>query len=147
MDLKQSLGRFTEEIEIRYIAAGVFILLGLGLIMASQPQAPGSQGEGQISVNLTVDFRDSVDSNMVDVRNSSTVLQALNASYPVEYRESSYGYFITSIDGVSGNETEYWIYEVNGETPEKGVGKYRLSDEDRIRFTLMSEQEGEEAVS
>jgi len=146
MDLTESLDQFTEEIEVKYIAAGFFIILGLVVLAGSQLAQSPSTGD-QIEVNLTVDYRDSVESQIVNVNNSSTVFDALNSSYSIEYQESSYGYFITSINGVSGNESDYWIYEVNGETPEVGLGQYRLSDQDNLDFALLNEAESEEATS
>jgi len=146
MDLTESLDQFTEEIEVKYIAAGFFIILGLVVLAGSQLAQSPSTGD-QIEVNLTVDYRDSVESQIVNVNNSSTVFDALNSSYSIEYQESSYGYFITSINGVSGNESDYWIYEVNGEAPEVGLGQYRLSDQDNLDFALLNEAESEEATS
>lgn len=146
MDLTERLEKFTEEIEIRYIAAGLLIVLGLALIAGTQlSEAPESSGEG-IQVNLTVDYRDSVDSRMIDVNNSTSAFEALNMTYDVGYQESSYGYFITSINGVSGNETQYWIYQVNGEAPEVGSGQYQLSDQESLKFSLMNENESMEAT-
>ena len=145
MDLTERLERFTEEVEIRYVAAGLLIVLGLGLIAGAQ-LFDSPESDDQIRVNLTVDYRDSIDSTMVDVNNSTSAFKALNMTHEVGYRESSYGYFVTSINGVSGNETQYWIYQVNGETPEVGSGKYQLSGEDSLRFSLMNENESLEAT-
>lgn len=146
MDLTERLDQFTEEIEIKYVAAGLLIILGLGL-MAGAQLSQSSVDSDQIQVNLTVDYRDSVDSRMVDVNNSSSAFNALNSTYDVQYQKSSYGYFITSINGVSGNESNYWIYEVNGEAPEVGAGQYTLEENDKLKFSLMTENESMEATS
>jgi len=141
MDLTERLEKFTEEIEIRYIAAGFLIVLGLALIAGAELSGTPESSDNQIQVNLTVDYRDSIDSQMIDVNNSTSAFKALNMTHDVAYQESSYGYFITSINGFSGNDTQYWIYQVNGEAPEVGSGQYQLSDEDDLRFSLMNENE------
>lgn len=146
MDLTERLDRFTEEIEIRYVAAGLLVVLGLALMAGAQLSKTSGDG-GQIEVNLTVDYRDSVDSQIINVENSSSAFQALNSTYDMEYQESSYGYFITSINGVSGNESNYWIYKVNGEAPEVGSGQYTLSENDDLKFSLMTQNESMEATS
>lgn len=145
MDLTKRLDQFTEEIEIRYVAAGLLIVLGLALISGTQLSQESAEGD-QIQVNLTVDYRNSVDSQIIGVNNSTSAFQALNQTYDVGYSESSYGYFITSINGVSGNESNYWIYEVNGETPEVGAGQYSLGDNDYLKFSLMTQNESMEAT-
>jgi hypothetical protein len=145
MDLTEHLDRFTEKIEIRYVAAGLLIVIGLALISGTQLSQASADGD-QIQVNLTVDYRDSIDSQIVSVNNSSSAFQALNQTYDVGYSESSYGYFITSINGVSGNESSYWIYDVNGETPEVGSGQYSLEEDDELRFSLMTQNESMEAT-
>lgn len=145
MDLTEHLDRFTEEIEIRYVAAGLLMVIGLALISGTQLSQASADGD-QIQVNLTVDYRDSIDSQIVSVNNFSSAFQALNQTYDVGYNESSYGYFITSINGVSGNESNYWIYEVNGETPEVGSGQYSLEEDDELRFSLMTQNESMEAT-
>jgi hypothetical protein len=145
MDLTEHLDRFTKEIEIRYVAAGLLMVIGLALISGTQLSQASADGD-QINVNLTVDYRDSVDSQIVSVNNSSSAFHALNQTYDVGYSESSYGYFITSINGVSGNDSNYWIYEVNGETPEVGSGQYSLEEDDELRFGLMTQNESMEAT-
>ena len=145
MDLTEHLDQFTEEIEIRYVAAGLLMVIGLALISGTQLSQASADGD-RINVNLTVDYRNSVDSEIVNVNNSSSAFQVLNQTYDVGYSESSYGYFITSINCVSGNESNYWVYEVNGETPEVGAGQYSLEENDDLRFSLMTQNESMEAT-
>ncbi|MFB6181194.1 MAG: DUF4430 domain-containing protein [Candidatus Nanohalobium sp.] len=145
MDLTERLDRFTEQVNLRYVGAGALIVLGLVLMSGLQlvPQSP--EGES-ISVNLSVDYGNGFESRMVRVNNSSTAFHALNSTYPVDYRESSYGYFITSINGVSGGEERYWIYKVNGRSPEVGAGQYSLTEGDNLSFKLLSSQEAMNAT-
>jgi hypothetical protein len=145
MDLKERLDRFTEEIEIRYVAAGLLIILGLGLMAGAQlGQTPDGN---QVDVNLTVDYRSSSDSQIVSVNNSSSAFHALNSTYDVDYQESSYGLYITGINGVSSNESYYWMYEVDGKAPEVGAGQYELTGGEKVTFSLMSSEEASNATS
>ena len=64
MDLTEHLDQFTEEIETRYVAAGLLMVIGLALISGTQ-LSQASADSDRINVNLTVDYRNSVDSEIV----------------------------------------------------------------------------------
>lgn len=145
MDLTERLDRFTDEIELKYVGAGLLVVIGLAL-MAGAQLTQTSEGN-QVDVNLTVDYGDSIDSRIVSVNNTSSAFHALNTTYPVEYQESSFGLYITGINGVSSNESYYWMYEVNGEAPEVGAGQYELTGGEKVTFSLMSSQEASNATS
>lgn len=151
MDLKERLDRFTENTQVRYIAAGLLMVLGLALIAggqlgvkspASENPADNSSGLGDVpsvtalQINLTLDYSDSVESDVVAVENGTTVFQTLNSTQNVSYRESEYGYFITSINNVSGTKDQYWTYTVNNESADVGAGQYRLTEPGNVTFTL-----------
>lgn len=145
MDLTERLDQFTEEIELKYVGAGLLVVLGLALIAGAQlTQTP--QGN-QVDVNLTVDYGDSIDSRIVSVNNTSSAFHALNTTYPVKYQESSFGLYIKGVNGVSSNDSYYWMYEVNGEAPEVGAGQYQLTGGENVAFSLMSSEEAENATS
>ncbi|MFB6174613.1 MAG: DUF4430 domain-containing protein [Candidatus Nanohalobium sp.] len=145
MDLTERLDQFTDEIKLKYVGAGLLVVVGLALIAGAQlTQTPDGN---QIQVNLTVDYGNSVDSKIVRVNNTSSAFHALNATYPVEYQESSFGLYITGINGVSSNKTHYWIYKVDGEAPKVGAGQYELTGGEKVTFSLMSSQEAKNATS
>ncbi len=145
MDLTERLDQFTEQVNLRYVAAGLFMALGLVAVSAGQLTGGGEveasgpsdgSGEASLSVDLSIDYGNATESSSVSIANGTSVFHALNSTYPVQYSESEYGYFITSIDGVSGNSSEYWTYTVNGESPEVGAGQYRLEGGENVTFEL-----------
>lgn len=147
MDLTERLDRFTENTQVRYIAAGLLIVVGLVLIAGAEigqekRLEPGNHSISDdgllnaLEVNLTLNYGDSVDSDVIPVVNGSTVFQALNRTQNVSYRESEYGYFITSINNVSGSSEQYWTYKVNNESAEVGAGQYSLTESSNVTFTL-----------
>lgn len=152
MDLTERLGRFTENVEIRYVAAGLLVVIGLALIAGAQlgPESPedaapsgnDSASPGNITsvtalqVNLTLNYSDSIESEVVTAENGTAVFQVLNDTQDVSYRESEFGYFITGINNVSGAEDQYWTYTVNNESAEVGAGQYELTESSNVTFTL-----------
>lgn len=133
MDLKNKLG--FDEIKTGYIAAGAALLVVVFAVMQMQPSM---QGGDQVQVSLTVDTGDNVFDERVSVANNSTVFDALNKTFEVEYQEYSIGYFVTSINNVSMDANHSWIYFVNGEPAQKAVNRYFVSDEDNITFRYLN---------
>lgn len=148
MELKENLDRFTEDLNIRYVAAGLLIVLGLVLIAGAelgpgeQTDSPGNFSEDDngtlkaLQVNLTLNYSDSVESEILPVQNGTTVFRALNRTQDVSYQESEYGYFITSINNVSGTEEQYWTYTVSNKSVNVGAGQYELTESSNVTFTL-----------
>jgi hypothetical protein len=152
MDLKERLDRFTENAQVRYMIAGLLIVSGLVLIAGGQlgPQPQESQDSPvnesspsdnitsvtALEVNLTLNYSDSVESEVFAVDNGTTVFQALNTTQNVSYQTSEYGYLITSINNISGTSDQYWTYTVNNESAEVGAGQYSLTESSNVTFTL-----------
>lgn len=148
MELKENLDQFTEDLNLRYVAAGLLIVLGLALIAGAElgpikTDSPenhsGPDNETALTaleINLTLNYSDSIESDILAVENGTTAFQALNKTQGVEYRVSEYGYFITSINNVSGTEEQYWTYTVNNESVNVGAGQYELTESGNVTFTL-----------
>lgn len=97
-------------------------------------------GEDQIQVSLTLEKPNETVSEQVDVAVNSTVFDAVNQTYPVEYTEYDFGYFITSIDGLEQNDTHSWLYYVNNESATKAVNNYVLNETDNVTFRYTANQ-------
>lgn len=54
----------------------------------------------------------------------------------VQAKHYSFGYFVTSIDGVSGNGPKYWTMYVNGKEATVGASSYITKNSDRISWKL-----------
>lgn len=137
MELKKKFTELSTN-ENLYIITGIAILLGLGLGLQFQ-NTPEAIENGQIDVNLQLEKPGEINYRNVSVQNGSTVFTALSQTFEVEYEEYDFGYFVTSIDGLSQNETHYWMYQVNGVEADRAVNNYQLSNNDNITFRYTSE--------
>lgn len=63
------------------------------------------------------------------------VLKASNIAYKTE--DSSYGEYVTSIDGTASDATHGWTYTVNGKQPDVGAGDYKVADGDAVVWTYV----------
>lgn len=129
--------RFTEDVELRYIAAGALLLAAVFAL--AQFQGYEGSGKGQVTTFLSVEGQEF--SGRKVVVNGTTAFELVNSSYSVEYQESSQGIFITSIADRAMNDTHSWIYLVNSEPPEVGAASYELRDGDNVSFRFMSNEE------
>jgi hypothetical protein len=139
MDLKSRFDEIDEKVDLRAAFAGLLIVLSL--LLFSQIDNGINIGSGSVEVNLTVDKPSGNLSRTLEVKKGTSAFSALNASFDVEYEESSYGVFITSIDGLEQNDSHYWMYVVNGEAPDVGSGQFLLEDDDQVSFRFMEQSE------
>ena len=54
----------------------------------------------------------------------------------VQAKKYSFGYFVTSINGVSGNGPKYWTFYVNDKEANVGASSYVTKSSDRIMWRL-----------
>ncbi len=137
MVLKKRLDSI-EKTEIIYIVAGIILLALTAVGLQYQDTTPDTTGD-QITVSLQLDKPDTDVENKVELQANSTVFDAVNKSFEINYTEYEFGYFATSIDGLSQNQTHSWLYYVNGEPAEKAIDNYYLSEGDNITFSYTSE--------
>lgn len=69
-----------------------------------------------------------------DGANGMSALDLLLQLADVKYQNSEYGAYITSINGITNTENEYWLYSVNGEEPMVSADKYTTKDGDKIKW-------------
>lgn len=137
MALNPALRGLTDEINSRFVFAGLALVLSL--MLALQLQAFGElMGKNTFSVNISVQKPSENLTDQITVRNGSTAFSALNSTYSVQYRKSSMGYFVTSVDGLASNKTHYWMYFVDGKSPQVSAGQYILEPGDDIVFRYLS---------
>lgn len=67
-------------------------------------------------------FEPFVEERMVKAREGETVFDILKQLSGIEVREYDGNKFITAVDGEKG----LYIYEIDGEIPEKAINKYKL---------------------
>lgn len=142
MDLKNRLDDIDERIDLRAIFAGFLIITGL--LFFSFMDEGLETGSGSVQVNLTVEKLSGNITRALEVEKGGSAFSALNSSFSVEYKSSSSGIFVTSIDDLEQNESHYWMYVVNGESPDVGSGQFLLEDGDQISFRFMEQSEAME---
>ncbi len=119
-----------------------FILVFLIIAFSGCAQEEGldsSTETDEVSVNIIADFGDDVTKEWYDVKvpKDSTVFEAMEASGMIfDYEVSSWGIFITSIEGVAQRESAgiYWTYTINGEFAELGIADITVTDDMMIEW-------------
>lgn len=143
MDLEQISDGLRED-KILYTGFGLLVITGL--VIGLETGIETMEGGQQVEATLNVDFRDSLETNTIEVENNTTVFQALNDTYEVKYTEYDAGAFITSIDGVSQNDKHSWLYFVNDESASVAVDQKYISEGDKITFRYLHNNETSEYV-
>lgn len=63
-------------------------------------------------------------------------LALLQKHATVQTKKYSFGLFVESIDGVTGNGPKYWTFFVNGKEASTGASSYITKSSDRITWKL-----------
>ena len=71
-----------------------------------------------------------------DGRNGVNAFALLKDHASVKAKLYSFGYFVTSIDGVTGNGPKYWTFYVNGKEASVGASSYITKSSDKITWKL-----------
>lgn len=132
-----------DELNSRFVLAGLALVIALvmGLQFQAVQEPLKTNASSRVQVELTVDSPGEDLSRSVSMPNGSSVLHVLNSAYVTDYSESSMGYYVTSIGNVSSNSTHFWLYFVDNETPDVGVGQYRLNSSANVTFRLLNSSE------
>ena len=66
-----------------------------------------------------------------------TALEVLKSLAEVETKESSFGEFVVSINGVEADGmTKFWAFYVNGNLANEGAGTYQTKDGEQIEWRV-----------
>jgi len=133
--MSRSALRFTK-INISLAAAAVLVVTGGGLFWWNQsqesvaPKSPTTVHAATASPPKTIQY---VTYHGVAGR---TALELLKSHATVQTKTSSYGEFVTSINGNDGGGKKYWTFYVNGAEAQTGAGVYITTDSDTIEWKL-----------
>lgn len=119
---------------MKYKKLGILLLLP---VIAISITLAGCQSK---STNATVTGSVVSQSNEVSYRgqDGKTALELLKASHDTKTNSSQAGEMVTSIDGISQTEKEFWMYDVNGTQPSVGADQYQTKSNDTIHWQLKS---------
>ncbi|MBY6035652.1 DUF4430 domain-containing protein [Fictibacillus nanhaiensis] len=101
---------------------------------SDQPKSEESKKQ-QVTVHITKDNgNEKVTEKKVDITEETTVMDVMKNNFEIktQYDDS----FISSIDGVAGNEQDKtsWFFSVNGEEAMKGAKDITLKPGDSVEF-------------
>lgn len=70
--------------------------------------------------------------------NGKTALELLKVNYPgkVETKSTSFGEFVSAINGITPDDNHFWSFYVNGQLSNEGAGTYKTKDTDTITWKL-----------
>jgi len=71
-----------------------------------------------------------------DGQNGINAYALLQKHATVQSKHYSFGYFVTSIDGVAGTGPKYWTLYVNGKEASVGASAYITKNSDRVTWKL-----------
>lgn len=69
-----------------------------------------------------------------DGEDGKTAYDILQSKYSVEASTGSYGVMVSSINGLKATSTEFWLYSVNGEQPDKAADQFMTRSGDKITW-------------
>lgn len=129
-------------LSLTVIGGAVFLYVNQDKNTTNQDSSVSSNLEQQPAQSSQINF--SEDGKTVDYTGvlDETALATLKALAQVETKESSYGEFVTTINGVTADESkEYWSFYVNGSYANEGAGTYKAKSGDNFQWKLESLQQ------
>lgn len=131
---------------MKKILISVIVVFGLGLVGGSvyvysqsnteeQAQESSQQQPEQTAPQITI----SEDGKTVsyDGAEGTTALVTLEGLTEVKTKDSSFGKFVTAINGVEADsKTEYWAFYVNGTPASVGAETYTAKANDKFEWRL-----------
>ncbi|GGM22627.1 hypothetical protein GCM10011351_05540 [Paraliobacillus quinghaiensis] len=103
-----------------------------------EPNDSTSESNSDDTVTITIskdNGAEVISTKSVGIEQDDVLLDVLRENFEVEVTSAG---FVTSIEGISQDDDQqlYWLYEVNGESPNVGAGEYNLSPDDVVVFDL-----------
>ncbi len=105
---------------------------------SSNISSVAESGEKVASKNITVEIVFSADNKKtVEISTDAEYLsEALNEQNLIEGTTSEYGLFITTVDGVTAGDGEWWCIKKDGEMTPTGADTTPIADGDKFELEL-----------
>lgn len=122
------------------LAGGTYWLTGKDSTNNQINDASNSQQEEQAIVQMPeITFSEDGKTVSYDGVEGKTALEILKEGTDVTTQSSSYGDFVTGINGREADaSSEYWSFYVNGSYASEGAGTYQSKTGDKIEWKLES---------
>ncbi len=120
------------------IAVAVLAVLILASVLIWQGTRPETQtGDKTITVSVVTDTETT---DFTIVTDAEYLRQALEQENLVEGSESEYGLFVTTVNGVTADDSQqqWWRFTRNGEMVETGIDTTPIADGETYEITLIT---------
>lgn len=107
----------------------IVVLVGLGVYV---------QNKNSSDVQTVTNSHHQITQISYNGENGVNAYVLLNRYAKVQAKHYSFGYFVTSINGVAGNGPKYWTFYVNGKEASVGASSYITKNTDKITWMLQS---------
>ena len=118
------------------IAVAVLAVLILASVLIWQGTRPETQtGDKTITVSVVTDTETT---DFTIATDAEYLRQALEQENLVEGSESEYGLFVTTVNGVTADDSQqqWWCFTRNGEMVETGIDSTPIADGETYEITL-----------
>jgi hypothetical protein len=114
------------------------LLTGLAviIILAGAGTAVYVHDENSGDVQTTTNSLHQLTQISYDGKNGVNAFVLLKKYATVQAKHYSFGYFVSSINGVAGNGPKYWTFFVNGKEASSGASLYITKSSDIITWEL-----------
>lgn len=123
-----------------YLMLGLLALAATILAANAALQHSGSYKSQNTAaqLSLNIDTGDRLQEYSIEITKNESAFDILDGVADVQYQQYSFGKFITSINGLSGNQTHGWFFFVDGKPSQVGADSYYPAGNETIGFTYMS---------
>lgn len=94
------------------------------------------QNKNSGHVQIATNTQNQITQISYDGKNGINAYKLLTEYATVQAKHYSFGYFVTSINGVVGNGPKYWTFYVNGKEASVGASSYITKNSDKITWKL-----------
>ena len=119
----------------------VMLLGGAGVVLSKQldssQKAPAQTASTQTQHRSATPAVAAASTSTIeyDGQNGQTALALLQADATVVTKDSSYGPYVDSINGIKGGtDGKYWAFYINGTLSQVGAGAYTTKSGDKIQW-------------
>lgn len=77
--------------------------------------------------------------SLIETNNAQIIIDTLDASseeFSVEYQEFDFGKFITTVNGYTAGDNEFWSVKVNGLDAQVGISELTVNPGDKLELIL-----------
>lgn len=126
----------------KVIAATLVVMItvaggSLFWLSQNQQQPQATQQAPQAETTEAITFNEEGTAVTYGGKEGETALQTLESLTTVSTEESSFGDFVTGINGVfADSTTQYWAFYANGQVANEGAGTYQAHAGDTFEWRL-----------